>query len=345
MISIHNIYYMLTYAFKALSEQGYKSIDTESFHNTADLMAAILEKGIAIQVKRGLQKDYILETSTQSSLKGKIDISESLKVQSILKKQMVCSFDSFSINTTMNRVIKSTVAVLLKGDIAKERKKSLRKLMVYFKDVTLIDLKTFDWHIQYNSNNQSYRLLLSICHLVVKGLLQTNSDGSNKLMDFLDEQHMCKLYEKFILEYYRKEYPKLKANASQIKWQVDDGVIDMLPIMQSDIMLSYKNDILIIDAKYYSHTVQKQYDTYSLHSANLYQIFTYVKNKEVELSATSHNVAGLLLYAKTNELVFSNNTYQMSGNRISAKTLDLNVPFTAIKNQLNKIVDEFFCYK
>ena len=108
----------------------------------------------------------------------------------------------------MNRIIKSTVELLLRSDISKARKKELRKLMVYFGDVEPIDLYTVNWNIQYNRNNQTYRLLISICYLVVKGLLQTNSDGSTRLMDFIDEQRMCRLYEKFILEYYRKEYPE-----------------------------------------------------------------------------------------------------------------------------------------
>lgn len=57
MIPIQNIYYMLSYAFQVLNEQGYKNIATEQFNNTGELMAAILEKGIAIQIKRGLGKE------------------------------------------------------------------------------------------------------------------------------------------------------------------------------------------------------------------------------------------------------------------------------------------------
>ena len=53
---------MLSYAFQILNEQGYKSIAIEQFNNTAELMAAILEKGIAIQLKRGLGKEYIPQT-------------------------------------------------------------------------------------------------------------------------------------------------------------------------------------------------------------------------------------------------------------------------------------------
>ena len=59
MIPIQNIYYMLSYAFQVLNEQGYKSVATEHFENVADLCAAILIKGLSKQLKRGLMKDYI----------------------------------------------------------------------------------------------------------------------------------------------------------------------------------------------------------------------------------------------------------------------------------------------
>ena len=296
MIPIQNVYYMLSYAFQVLNEQGYKNIATEQFHNTAELMAAILEKGIAIQLKRGLGKEYIPQTEALSSLRGKIDIAESIKTQSTLRKQLICTYDEFSVNSIMNRIIKSTVEILLRSNISKQRKKNLRKLMLYFSEVDFIDLYTVNWNVQYNRNNQTYRMLISICYLVVKGLLQTQSDGSTKLMDFLDEQRMCRLYEKFILEYYRREFKnQITANASQIPWQLDNDENSMLPVMQSDIMLQRDDRVLIIDAKYYEHSMQVQFNKHTLHSANLYQIFTYVKNKEYELREKEHTVSGMLL--------------------------------------------------
>lgn len=342
MIPIQNIYYMLSYAFQVLNEQGYKDIATEQFHNTAELMAAILTKGIATQIKRGIGKEYIVETEQLSTLRGKMDIAESIKKQTMLKKQLVCTYDEFSVNGIMNRIIKSTVELLLQSDITKARKKELKKLMVYFSDVDLVDLYTVNWNIQYNRNNQTYRMLISICYLVVKGLLQTNSDGSTKLMDFLDEQRMYRLYEKFILEYYRREFPEITANASQIPWQLDDENGAKLPVMQTDVMLSHEDKILIIDAKYYAHMMQTQFDTQTIHSGNLYQIFTYVKNKELEMSDRPHEVSGMLLYAKTDEVIAPDNQYHMSGNKISVQTLDLNCDFMEIAAQLNEIVMEYF---
>ena len=333
---------MLSYSFSVLNEQGYKSIATEKFDNIAELMAAILVKGIATQLKRGLQKEYIGRTEELSLLRGKIDVSESVKTQTMLKSQMVCSYDEFSVNGLMNRILKSTVHLLLKSDISAKRKKELKKLMVFFADVELIDLNTVNWNIQYNRTNQTYQMMISICYLVVKGLLQTNSYGNTKLMDFIDEQRMCYLYEKFILQYYKKEFPQLSVNASRISWQLDNGEDTLLPIMQSDISLQKDNTVLIIDAKYYSHTTHVKYDKHTLYSNNLYQIFTYVKNKDYELRQQEHEVSGMLLYAKTDENIQPDNVYQMSGNQISVKTLDLNLPFSDISRQLNDIVKMHF---
>ena len=342
MIRIQNIYYMLAYAFHVLNEQGYKNITTEDFDNTAELCAAILARGIKIQIKRGLGKEYISRTESLASLRGKIDITESIKTQALQRRQLVCSYDEFSVNSFMNRIIKSTILLLLRADIAKTRKKELKKLLVYFDDVAPIDLHSVNWNMQYNRNNQTGRMLSGICYLIIKGLLQTQSDGTTKLMDFLDEQRMHRLYEKFILEYYRKEYPQITANASQIPWQLDDDMGAMLPVMQTDIMLSYGEKTLIIDAKYYAHTTQLQYDKHTLHSGNVYQIFTYVKNKEAELADRPHEVSGMLLYAKSDEDIYPENEYWMSGNRIEVRTLNLDGDFSMIKAQLDGIVQKYF---
>ena len=342
MIPIQNVYYMLAYAFQVLNEQGYKNIATEQFNNVGELCAAILSKGISVQLKRGLGREYIPEADALSAIRGKIDISESIKTRTMLKRQLVCVYDDFSVNSYMNQVIKSTIELLLRSDISKTRKKELRKLFVFFGDVELLDVHNINWRFQYNRNNQTYRMLISICYLIVKGMLQTNSDGSKKLMDFIDEQRMSRLYEKFILEYFRREHPEITANASQIPWQLDDDTNAMLPVMQTDIMLAKDEKTLIIDAKYYSNTMQAQYDVHTLHSGNLYQIFTYVKNKESQLSSQPHEVSGMLLYAKTDEAVLPNNTYRMSGNRISVRALDLDCEFPAIAAQLNLIVEEYF---
>ena len=135
------------------------------------------------------------------------------------------------------------------------------------------------------------------------------------------------------------------ANASQIPWQLDDGFDEMLPVLQTDIMLTYREKVLIIDAKYYAQTTQRHFDVRTVHSANLNQIFTYVKNKEAELIGRKHEVSGMLLYAKTDEDIYPNHEYRMSGNRIAINTLDLSGNFETIRQQLDEVADRFLNLK
>lgn len=338
MIRVQNIYYMLAYAFQILHEQGYKDVAVEDFQNTAELLAAILCRGVSVQIKRGLGKQYLTKEEPLSSPRGKIEVSESIKTQAIRKKQLVCAYDEFSVDAYTNRIIKTTMEVLLKANISKGRKKELRKLLIFFDEVSTLDKHNINWNLQYDRNNQTYRMLIAICQLVMKGLLQTNADGTTRIMDYLDEQTMPKLYEKFILGYYQQEHPELKAYSPQIDWQLDDGFKTMLPTMQSDIVIRNMKSkkTLIIDAKYYSNNTQMKapYMTHTIHSGNLYQIFTYVKNWAAEPDET---VSGMLLYARTDDAIQPGNQYQMSGNQISVRTLDLHCDFAVIAAQLDAI--------
>lgn len=343
-ILINNIYHMLSYAFQNLSQSIYDDVAIESFDEMYDLLAAILAKGIGLQLKQGLYREYINRQEELSVLRGKINMSGTIKNQLVHKHVLTCDFDDLSENNLFNQIIKTTVSLLLRNDTVKSKyKDDLKKKMLFFSNIELLEPTSISWSsIRFQRNNQTYRMLISICQLILEGMLMTTDTGEYRLASFLDEQHMCRLYEKFILEYYNRHYPELKVSASQIPWSVDDGVRTMLPMMQSDIHLQKGNTVLIIDAKYYSHTTQTQYDKHTLHSNNMYQIFAYVKNRDYEFGEEEHTVSGMLLYAKTEEEIQPDHVYQMHGNQITVRTLDLNLPFVDIAGQLNQIAESHF---
>ena len=192
---------MLSYAFKVLNEREYRKIEAESFDNAADLLSEILIIGVSKQIKQGLVKDYIEVTETTSSIRGKINITESINSQSFIKKQLNCTYDEFSLNCYLNQILKSTMILLVKSDVTRERKKKLKKLLMYFSEVDLIDVGSINWKIRFDRNNQNYKMLINICYLVINGLIHSEVSGEKKLMEFLDDQRMSMLYEKFILNY------------------------------------------------------------------------------------------------------------------------------------------------
>lgn len=347
-IIIKNIYYMLSYAFTSLNRGEYDNVSAEDFDNIHNLFAAILSKGVSYQLKQGLYREYIDKKEDLSVVRGKIDMPGTIQNQIARKRIVTCEYDELSENNLLNQIVKTSVFLLLNnGTVKKEYKDALKKEMLFFAEVDIIDPRTIRWSsIRFQRNNRSYVMLIGVCQLLLQGLLQTTEKGEHKLLSFIDDQAMNRLYEKFLLEYYRVEHPELKAEASYIDWQLDDDNDELLPAMKTDITLSkkYSNDnrYFIIDAKYYSHTTQSQFDKHSIHSGNLYQMFAYVKNKEYELKNVPHEVAGMLLYAETEDDIQPDNKYQMSGNTIYVRTLDLNKDFSEIRKQLDVISDSFF---
>lgn len=343
-ILINNIYHMLSYAFQTLNQETYDDVAVESFDEMYNLLAAILAKGIGLQLKQGLYREYISRQEELPVMRGKINIPGTIKNKLARERVLTCEFDELSENNMLNQILKTTVMLLLRnGKVQTKYKDDLKKKMLYFSNVDIIEPTEIKWSsICFQRNNQTYRMLVSICQLIIEGMLITTDKGDYRLASFLDEQRTCRLYEKFILEYYRKHYPELTVSASQILWSLDDGVGTMLPVMQSDIHLQRGNTVLIIDAKYYSHTTQVQFDNHTLHSNNLYQIFTYVKNRSYQFGEEENSVSGMLLYAKTEEEIQPDNVYQMHGSQISVKTLDLNLPFAEIASQMDRIVETHF---
>jgi 5-methylcytosine-specific restriction enzyme subunit McrC len=339
---------MLSYAFTTLKESVYDDVQKESFDNIHNLFAAILAKGIGLQLKQGLYREYLNRVENLPVVRGKIDIPGTIRNRLERRMVVTCDYDELSENNLLNQILKSTVLLLLwQKDVDEKYKAELKKEMLFFSEVNEIDLQHIRWsEIRFQRNNRTYQLLLAICQLLVEGSLLTTESGEYHLASFVDEQRMSRLYEKFILEYYAQEYGQrikgFSSRALQIPWKLDDGYDELLPVMQTDITLTYGDQTLIIDAKYYERTLQTNFDVQTLHSGNMYQIFTYVKNKEAELAGTGHQVSGMLLYARTDEDLVPDNVYHMSGNKISVKTLDLNQEFSEIQNQLNKIVKDHF---
>ena len=338
-ILIRNVYYMLAYAFQELRQNNYAEITGEKFDNIYDLFAEILIRGISYQLKQGLYREYISRNESMQTVRGKIDLNGTIVNRMRNNQQIVCDYDELSENNIYNRILLTTATTLIKhSDVKKEKKSKLKQMMLFFQNVQPIDVHSIRWNaLRFDRNNRNYRMLLYLCYFVISEWLMTTEDGKFKMRGFSDD-HMCRLFEKFVLEYYKKHHPDLKPCAAQIDWNIEteQSTLNILPIMQTDILLTIGERTLIIDTKYYTRSMQKQFDKATIHSNNLYQIYTYVT--EYDENHTG-KVDGMLLYAKTQEdIVPDGQLKRKDGNYIYFKTLDLNQDFENIKKQLDGVI-------
>ena len=325
-----------------LSESGYRKTDVEDFSHIEDLFAMILEKGISKLRKSGLLCGYEKKEEPLSTLRGKINISKSIASCVNLTGKLICEYDEWTENIYLNKILKASIFHLLKSkDVKKERKEKLRSLVSFFSKVDLISMREIKWNkLIYNRNNLTYKMLIDICKFIYDACIYTTQDGLKRRQQFDYEKILHSIYEKFLLAYYKRHFPEYTVEAPYIKWSLDDGCVgDFLPAMKSDIVIRNKDtgNTLIIDAKFYTKSMNagKFGESAKLHSHNLYQIYTYVKNEQYH---SNGRVSGVLLYAKTEESVLPNQTYSLDNNKITATALDLNKDFENIKTSLNAII-------
>ena len=342
-ILIRNIYYMLSYAFQELKRRNYEDIDKEDFERVQDLFAEILYKGMSMQLKQGLYREYIEKHDTLPLLKGKLDIRETIRNRVQRKSVLSCEFDELSENNIFNQIIKTTACILVREKtVSRIRKLQLKSLLPFFDGVDEVNPFTIRWNmLRYQRSNQTYKMLMNICFFVLDGMLMTDESGAYKMATFSDE-HMNRLFEKFVLEYYKVHHKDVSANTEHIEWNIDlekSPVIDFLPAMKTDITLRKDNHVLIIDTKYYGSTLQYNFNKATIHSNNLYQVFSYVKNEDI---GNTGDVEGVLLYAKTQEEISPDLDAFFGKNRIRVKTLDLNKEFMDIARQLDCIYKSSF---
>lgn len=340
-ILIRNVHVMLAYAFRAIHSKASDRIAGERFDHLHDLLAEILLRGVGTQVKRGLNRDYLLRRDELSTVRGRIDIGRTVATRSMTRGRLACEFDEYELDTLYNQALKAVMVLLLRhGDVSLQRKDALRRLLPYLDPVTLIAPTSIRWNLlSHHRANADYRLLLGVCELIVRGLLPTDDAGALKLRSWASDDAMSMLYERFLRGYFSIHHPDLLPSASAVAWDYDETSAigaDQLPAMRTDLTLRRGARSLIIDAKYYGRTTQmNQWGKETVHSSNLYQILAYARNADV---ARNGSVSGLLLYARTDADKQPHVDVVIQGNRIGARTLDLNLSWADLRAQLEDVV-------
>lgn len=341
---VKNIYYMLCYSFygEQLNEKDEAELGSEAFDNIYNLFSLLLCLILKKQVKKGLHREYVSTIDEIGTIKGRININQTINNNSLVKKRTTCDFDEYNENCLLNKIIKTTLFYLIKSNkIGSETKDALNKLLNYFSKVDLIEIKSIKWdQIKFNRNNMSYKYVVDLCNLILNGLIVSDKSGKNKFKEFLDDTRISAIYESFIKAYYRKHYPELNACSKKL-YLTNKPLTSFIPMMKTDITLEYEDRMLIIDAKFYNKILRENYVNprcKTVSSNNLYQILTYVDNQD---PMKNGNVYGMLLYAQTIDEPSISLSDVLNQHKIMVKTLNMNEEWSDIKYRLNLIAECF----
>jgi 5-methylcytosine-specific restriction enzyme subunit McrC len=293
--------------------------------------------------KRGLDRNYQEVSQEYPGIKGKIDFSASLNKNLFEKGRAVCIFDQFEYNIIHNQILKATLKRIL---LIKKLDKKIRTdvLNCYWKFQEIDDIKIQLHHfsqVRIHKNNAFYDLLIRICRLVVECTVLDEQEGKFYFKEFLgNEKAMAALFESFVRNFYIKELTDFKVGREDIKWSavpLDNGTLDLLPKMQTDVSIERKNKKIIVDAKYYKETLAVHYETEKFRSGNLYQLYSYLRNVELDLSnPLNASCEGILVYPTVQREL--NESFQMGNHVVRIMTVDLSQDWRSIDKRLKEII-------
>ena len=334
MIPIKNIYYLLTYAWNKLEESELVDVAAEDESDLLNLLGRVLLNGTKTLLKRGIDRQYLTENEVYQGIKGKVNITDSLRKNLFSKGLSVCEFDELSADILPNQILKTTLRNLTQiPSLSPTLKQEIRTIIHRLHEVSEVVLTDTIFHqVQINQNNSFYAFLLNISKLIYQNLLINEETGHFQFKDFLrDERQMAKLFEEFIRNFYKIEVPEAKVFREDLRWKMAGETHQFLPKMQTDISIKVNNRKLIIDAKYYKETLQKYYDSEKIHSQHLYQLFAYLKNQEDE------RAEGILIYPTVQKSLRL--AYTHEGHTIRIETLNLNQDWRGVKADLLGIIE------
>lgn len=341
-IPIENIYYLLCYAWNKLEEKERVKVDVDDKMQLLDLFAKVLINATKILLKRGIDKSYIEQTTELAGIKGKIQISQTLKGNLLFQQKTICTYDEFSVNILTNRILVTIILRLIKTKaLDRELKKQLITLRRMLFDIEPIEMKlSLFKQVKIHRNNRFYGFLMNICQIIYENTLPTEGGDSFSFSDFTrDDRKMNQLFEAFVRNFYAIECNDFKVRREDINWQfeyADDVSKSYLPKMSTDITLEKADKKIIIDAKFYKQTMVLNYDREKIYSQNLYQLFSYLLNQEDVKIPITLNATGILLYP-TIEREYDLD-FRFRSHSIQIKTVNLNAHWTNISSRLKEIL-------
>ena len=315
-IPVRNWFYMLLYAWDLGVLRGDLDALTEDAPDLRALLTRILVHYTRRQIRRGLRGDYVDLSEPLRTVRGRINFARTVSDLLLYKGELHCDYQEYSLNVPRNQIIVSTLNRQLRRDYAciergahdalTELKADLEILVRTMSDIDRVHLS--DRLIatemrKLGRNEREYRLIMLICEWLNRPRLPGPDARGQRFTD-IRELVEWRVYERFVANFMKMHYDDWRVDTQRrLFWNVtcSDGASEVgLPGMQPDIVLGHKHSgrRIVIDTKWYSSAVTRHHGRETVHSSNLYQMWSYLSSQD-GMYPEHRTATGILLYAQT----------------------------------------------
>ena len=220
-------------------------------------------------VKKGIKSDYVALEENLNFLKGKLNINEQIKRNSVHKERFYVGYSEFLSDIKINRIIKTTLKFLYKKSNSSKNQQKIRELLFIFDEVSECeDYKNFFAKLVINRQIRHYEQTLLWCKIFLLNNSFTPHKGDDLALALLFD--MNALFESYVGNFIKKNFPGTILQHSEKHLVEDPKSFKLRP----DIFLKGK---FIADTKW--KIVSSRDD---ISQADLYQLYAYGKKHECD---------------------------------------------------------------
>ena len=259
-------------------------LDVSKDVNIYELFISMFVKEMDKLIHKGLKSEYILQEENQAFLKGKLKFNEHIKRNYIHKERFFVEYDEYLQDRVENRLLKSTINMLLKHSSDNDNKKALRQQLFILDDINL----SINYEIDFTKVNlhrgmEHYEKAIRFAEVFLLHNSFSSIRGDDNVFSMLfPMEKVFENYMEYVLENSKKELGinKIYINGFKGDWLLQNDNCKMIN-QQPDYLFEMNNKkIVVSDAKWKLFDVteneSKDCISMSLSSSDIYQIFSYL---------------------------------------------------------------------
>ena len=261
------------------------SLSTTSNKNIYEMFITLFIEAVDILIHKGIKSDYILQEGNQFFLKGKLKFNQHIKQNYIHKERFYVETDEYLQDRVANRLLKSTIELLLKKTNDYDNKRNLRQQLFIFDEVQLSVNHDMDFKkVNRHRGMEYYDLPLRFAEVFLMHKSFTSLRGKDNVFALLfPMEKVFEKYMEFVLNNSKDTLgiSKVWVNGRSNEYLLSNGDCQMARL-QPDYLLEMKNSEkdIVTDAKWKlleaKEDESKGCNSVNISSGDVYQIFSYL---------------------------------------------------------------------
>lgn len=209
---LESIYMYLCRIYPDIKRYNIEDGSIFSVQRIEAVYSCIIVSAVKMLINRGLCSTYKeVHNVEMSSPRGRINIAESIRKQSLNKGKLVCSYNEYTNDIEVNQIIKTALIKIMDEEyISVDTRRKIINILKSFNGVSIMEShKLRTCNIRYNNNSYRYKPVI--------WLIKQLFDGNNDRGDIEYRLYKSQLHESILksFEGYNVHIDTVKINTSK----------------------------------------------------------------------------------------------------------------------------------